>query len=282
MDNSIGITSRANYIAIGEEIRAKLGTDTKYPPDQLSAQIGAVYDKGKSEGVTEGVEQGKQDERTAFWNMVQRNGKRSDYRFMFSNWGGDSELFPPKYKIAPSGALNGTYMFFCFNVSNAEVFDFSKIAHMFDFSKMTNASYLFESANIDNIVADISSATTFAYGMSADWYGMPTTTATLKVSEKCVFSSAFYACRELTNLTFMEGSVIGKSIDLKDSTKLTKASLTSVMTHLSTTVTGQTATFSKDAVNRAFETSSGAKDGSTSAEWEALKAAVPNWTISLV
>ena len=232
------------------------------------------------EARTEGIEQGKQDERTAFWNMVQRNGARTDYQRAFTHWDGNEALFTPLYKIAPSGAQNGQSMFFCFNVSTKEVFDFSKIAHMFDFSKMTNASYLFQSARIDNIIADLSSATTFSYGMSADWYAMPTTTTTLKVSEKCSFSSAFYACRELTNLTFMEGSVIGKSIDLKDCTKLTKASLTSVMTHLSPTAT-LTATFSKTAVNKAFETSAGSNDGSTSEAWLALVNAV-NATISLV
>ena len=53
------------------------------------------------------------------------------------------------------------------------------------------------------------------------------------------------------------------------------------MTKLTDTASGKTITFSKTAVNKAFETSAGANDGSTSAEWLALVGTKPNWTISL-
>ena len=54
------------------------------------------------------------------------------------------------------------------------------------------------------------------------------------------------------------------------------------MTVISDNVTGQAVSVKKDAVNIAFETSAGAGDGSTSAEWLALVATKTNWTISLV
>ena len=53
------------------------------------------------------------------------------------------------------------------------------------------------------------------------------------------------------------------------------------MNILSDTASGKTLTLSLTAVNNAFETSAGAKDGSTSAEWTALVDAKTNWTITL-
>ena len=40
-------------------------------------------------------------------------------------------------------------------------------------------------------------------------------------------------------------------------------------------------TFSEEAVNKAFETSEGANDGSNSTEWKALADTKKNWTITL-
>jgi hypothetical protein len=75
----------------------------------------------------------------------------------------------------------------------------------------------------------------------------------------------------LTDLIFVEGSVIAVSINLQHS-PLTKASFESVVAALSPTVTGQTATFSKKAKEAAF----------TADEWAALIATKSNWTFSLV
>ena len=63
---------------------------------------------------------------------------------------------------------------------------------------------------------------------------------------------------------------------------LNKANTTSVINALSTTATGQTLTLKLSAVNTAFETSAGAGDGSTSAEFAALVATKTNWTITMV
>jgi hypothetical protein len=76
--------------------------------------------------------------------------------------------------------------------------------------------------------------------------------------------------------------VIGKDVSFGNSDKLTHDSIASIINTLSATTAGQSVTFSVTAVNNAFETSSGAADGSTSAEWNALVATKSNWTISLV
>lgn len=60
-----------------------------------------------------------------------------------------------------------------------------------------------------------------------------------------------------------------------------KASILSIFDCLADDVSDKAMLLSLDAVNTAFETSEGAADGSTSAEWTALVESKPNWTISL-
>ena len=100
----------------------------------------------------------------------------------------------------------------------------------------------------------------------------------LTVSSAMTFAASFVSCSKLENITF-EGE-IGNSIDFQYS-PLTKASITSVVEHLWGEASKKTATFNLNAVNKAFETSEGVNDGSTSAEWTALIGTKPNWTIAL-
>lgn len=90
----------------------------------------------------------------------------------------------------------------------------------------------------------------------------------------------FAGTSALVNIKFT--GTIAMSVAFQWSTKLSHDSIVSIITHLSDTATGMTATFSKTAVNNAFETSSGAADGTSSEEWAALIATKSNWTISLV
>lgn len=101
----------------------------------------------------------------------------------------------------------------------------------------------------------------------------------LIVNTASTYGNMFYNCTALVDL-LMEGTIAG-AINLKWSKKLSKASFESVIGCLSNDKTGLTATFSTTAVNKAFETSEGANDGSTSAEWNTLVASKPNWTIAL-
>ena len=94
-----------------------------------------------------------------------------------------------------------------------------------------------------------------------------------------IFNHAFDYCSGLIYLRVQ--GVIGQSgFDVKRSTKLSKESHISIVNAFSTTAT-ISATFSKVAVDKAFETSEGANDGSTSPEWLALVATRPNVTIAL-
>jgi hypothetical protein len=103
----------------------------------------------------------------------------------------------------------------------------------------------------------------------------------LKENGSQTWSNSFYNCKSLESVNF-EG-VIGQDMDLGYSWYLNKNSITSIIEHLTTNAaTGRVLTLSLTAVNNAFETQPGLADGSTSAEWNALKATKSNWTISLI
>ena len=59
------------------------------------------------------------------------------------------------------------------------------------------------------------------------------------------------------------------------------AAVINIFSVLSTDSTGKTLSLSLGAVDTAFETAEGLGDGSTSAEWLALRATKENWTITL-
>lgn len=193
----------------------------------------------------QGVADGKQAEYDFFWDKFQDYGNRTVYSYAFCYENFSDTTFIPKYPLKPIQA--GT---------------------MFYSSVLTAV----------NVTLDLSEATTcgtmFAYAFDL------AIIKDLIVNENLDgLSTAFRACGALTTLGI--SGVIGKNIDLHWS-PLAKASIENVMAILSNTATGMTATFQKSAVNAAFETSEGLADGSTSAEWLALVATKPNWTISLV
>ena len=98
---------------------------------------------------------------------------------------------------------------------------------------------------------------------------------------KCTSTyDVFYNCAALENLA-LTGLVKTSGLNLSYSSKLSKASIASVINALDASVSGKSVTLSRTAVNAAFETAAGAKDGSASAEWQNLIAAKSNWTISL-
>lgn len=102
----------------------------------------------------------------------------------------------------------------------------------------------------------------------------------IDVSNGTNFSHMFNGCSSLTTIT-MTGTIKANGLDLTPCSKLSKASITSVINALSDTTNALKVQLSKTAVNNAFETSSGVVDGSTSEEWTTLIATKANWTIAL-
>lgn len=100
----------------------------------------------------------------------------------------------------------------------------------------------------------------------------------LKNDGSQTFPNAFNVCTALENI-IIEGR-IGNNFDIHWS-PLTKESIESILNARSDTATF-TMTFSEDAVNKAFETSPGANDGSTSVAWQdAINAKITNVDVQL-
>lgn len=206
------------------------------------------YAEGKAdgidEGIAEGIEQGKEEAYDAFWDAFQDNGARSNYENAFRNVCWTDKCYNPKYPINTDRI---GWMFMGCKLTDTKV----PITH----KGQTNATYVFYDALT------------------------MVTIRSLTVDENTTYSSWFTRAEALENITF-EG-VIGSDIDMHWSTKLTNASLRSIITHISASTSGFAVSLSNTAVNKAFETSVGANDGSTSEEWLALIATKNNWTISL-
>ena len=237
-------------------------------------------------GIEMSYENGKKAEYDAFWDLFQQNGKRGNYMGAFGGIGWTKDTFKPKYPINPNGLIVADYMFYGFNrISTADIddlFDFTEFNSKIDFSKSKRFIHTFNNARIKNLYVDCSSATEINLAFSADNGGY-LENLTLKVTPTTTqFISAFNFQYHMKNLTFTEDSEIAASINFKWSTKFTHDSIVSIINALSSTTTGLSVTISKTAVNKAFETSTGANDGSTSPEWLALVATKTNWTINLV
>ena len=221
--------------------------------------------------VNEVFEAGKKSEYDAFWDKYQRNGGRLAYQYAFAGYGWDDNTFNPKYNI---DSQNSVGMFMYSKIIDLEAL-LNKCGITFNISNSTNYSSLFAYTAMTVIPELVFSANTSYMGaMFSESRKLHTIRKiTLKDGFNANMTDVFTNCVALENVVF-EG-VIPKHIYMQWSAKLSKASITSIIEHLSTTASGQTATFSKTAVETAF--------GSVeSAEWQSLIAPKSNWTISLV
>ena len=238
---------------------------------------GESYDKGFDEGFIDG----KQAEYDRFWDSFQDNGTKTRYHYAFCGEGWTQETLKPKYLIKPEAGNRGIrQMFMKCNWNNNSFIDFSLIKDKFDFSQCTEAENTFANCYIDNIDVDFSNCTSLNQTFNHSDNGK-TPNIRLKVSEKTVFYSTFsYGVH--TKVTFTEDSVIGQNgLSLKRQTQMEKSHITSVINALSTTTNNLSVELSLQAVNKAFETSEGANDGSSSVEWQTLVNTKTNWTINL-
>ena len=237
-----------------------------------------VYDAGYAKGQAEGGDS-YYDE---FWDAYQDYGKRTNYTSAFAGLGW-KDAFHPKYDIVPTV---GYMIFRSFYLYDSQTMSFGSLKKALeeqgvtlDFSKCTNMDSAFHWMQTCDIgVVDLNSCTNsnlmFAYSMLS-------TIDELVLSEKTqIASNMFTGVERLTHL-IVSGVIASNGFDIHWSTKLDKESITSIINCLSTTTSGLAVTVSQTAVNKAFETAEGANDGSTSAEWLALIATKPNWTINL-
>lgn len=249
----------------------------------------AGYEKGQeeadtsdayNEGYEVGLEQGKQAEYDAFWDTLQQNGNRTNYNWGFYGKGWTDDNFKPKY----------------FNVNMARgMFEDTKLVKSdylkrLDFSKCASFIQTFYNSTVEEVgIIDMSSMTR-GHGCA----NMFLSCKSLRKIEKLIppkegiFNGSFNQCSALEDIT-IEGVIVSNGLDFQHSTKLSRASIESILAHLDDVYHGEarSVTFSKAAVDKAFETSEGANDGSTDTlYWLPWMIAVGEdygkWTISLV
>jgi hypothetical protein len=228
---------------------------------------------------------GKQAEYDAFWDALQNYGKRTEYSATFALW--NIEYIRPKYKVAPTQSNVGSL----FN-NNKKLLAVEK--DYFDFSQITNlnADYICNACDKLLVFEDCGLPALDRYARCWRFCGKMHTIEVLRSNENTTFTYTFENCSSLENIT-IEG-VIGQDISFQWCTKLTRASIESIVNHLSENASGKTLTLSKTAVDNAFYGNCVRIDeetgnlifwddvGSLSIDWENLTATKPNWQITLV
>lgn len=215
--------------------------------------------------------EGENAEYNRFWDGYQHNGHRGDYRHAFAGIGWNDDTYDPKHDMK----ITSAHCMF----QHSPITDLSK--KKLDFSQCIHFNYAFEGSQAVSLgVIDITNST--------EHIQMFKNAKKLQSIEKIItggnttphYDSMFQYTYALESVIF-EG-VIPQSINMRWCTKLDRNSHISAVNALAVTAQNKTATFSKIAVNKAFETNEGANNGSTSQEWLNLIANKTNWLIALV
>lgn len=279
----IGIYEKDDIDAIAETIRDCMGggnpMTTKQMPDAVREVkeygFGNGYSEGVSYGYNEGVEQGKKSQYDEFWDEFQREGtlpSRLNYDFAFAGCAWSAEILKPKYDIFPISCAN----MFTANPSKIDLVEhFQKLGVQLYLVSEGNKYGIFQKAYFTHIGVV---GNTHENGNCSSWFDNCIYLVTIDkviIPKGTTFSNTFRYCYELVNL-IIEGTIDQNGFNVQWSTKLSKASITSIINALSSTTSGLTVTLSLKAVNDAFS------GGSTGEEWLNLIATKSNWNISLV
>lgn len=240
------------------------------------------YEDGYTEGFDTGLDNGKQSEYDAFWDAFQDNGKRSNYSGSFgAMW--TAETLKPKYDMKLTTAI---YMF-AFNEMAVDLVEyFESLGKKMDFSQCRNMNGVFQGTKFTRLGDLTANCPNNWYNTFAGCSNLVTIDRWGAYNDNEAFtgglSNCFQSCPALENITV--NGIIGWNINFQWSTKLTRASIESIINHLSNTSKGTTLTLSKTAADNAFPCwMDGVNYGAGgNGEWLALVETKPNWTINLV
>lgn len=215
------------------------------------------------------------------WNAITDNGKRDSYNYAFSNSG--FEYIRPNRKITPIAVLSGGSTFqLAKNLKKVEsaYFDFSQKVK--GTSTSNGFSYTFYGCSSLEEIEDIGMQADYAYNYTFASCKILHTIAKIRADANTLFVKAFDACESLEKIT-VEGTIGQNGFNVKWSTKLNKASITSIINALSSTTSGLSITLSKTAVNNAFGIN--VDDETTypeGSEYYILRHSKDNWTINYI
>jgi hypothetical protein len=247
----------------------------------IAENVQKVYDAGYESGdYNTGYEAGRKAEYDAFWDEYQEYGRAKQYMYCFAGYGWTDKTFKPKYDII-------------FNYSCIHTFQYCKITDLvkilndcgvrLDTSNASNIYGLFgysEVTTVPTIDASNTASTSWIFG---DCKKLKTIEKFVPPKDSTIAfnTSTFQNCGELEEIR-IEGTITQNGLNLRWSTKLSKASIYSIIYALAANpdpaVNNPTVTLSKAAVDKAFEMPTGANNGSTSLEWAVLSEEKGAWT----
>ena len=234
---------------------------------QIAENEQRVYEAGKRAG-------GGNTTYDEFWEVYQDGGNRKDYLCAFAGSGWTKETFKPKY---PMNVTNAFEMFRgCGDVdilANGIEMDFSNNTSLTNFAHSSGLV----SIGVFNVVRVKTLSYTFFQCRNL------VTIEKLIVNASNTYQKTFEDCRNLETL-IVEGTIGQNGLDLQWSTKLSRASIDSILYALDVNATGLSITLSKAAVDKAYETTEGANDGANSDYWigYTTDSVKKNWTFALV
>lgn len=225
---------------------------------------------------------GKKSEYDSFWDEFQAGGARTNYMMAFTT-GWTADNFKPKYDLIPT---SGAYLFYGNTIAGLDLREDNfrqQYGVDIDLTQATNLTWFVAYSTV-RYVGTVKGAPNPVTGLN-NMFAQATNLVEISKIIIPPYSSEFSAVGAFTNCISLKEVRFEGSIDANmslSSSPLSRDSIVDIIEHLSTSATGKTVTFKKTAVDTAFETSSGAADGSTSDEWAELVAQCPTWTVSVV
>lgn len=197
---------------------------------------------------------GVQSEYDRFWDALQLpNQPARSYAYMFYNW--TDEMYNPKYDIV-----------------------FGIPTHFYsDSARSAFANFQGTDLKVNLVATGLT-----VIGLDNTFNGATNlvNARTISVAEGVKYTNTFNNCKSLVEIRF--DGVIGQSgLNFQHSTKLSRASIESIIGALSTTASGKSITLSATAVRTAYGASADT-DLSTYEPWTSVANTRSNWTISLV
>ena len=220
-----------------------------------------------------GVAEGEFQYRQRWWENFCNTAAAQDYLFYGKGW--NDTTFNP-YGVVIKACKN--YMFSDNTITNIPQKLIDGGASI-DWSTTSTLLATFQACS-SSVLPDVDLSTITSLTRTFRSAQKATRLHIYNVRADCTFDTPFLYLYEMRDFE-MTGTIGQNGFNMPHSKVLSKASITNIINCLSTTTSGLSVTISKTAVNKAFATTEGGTDGSTSAEWQALIATRSNWTISL-
>ena len=229
------------------------------------------------------------------WASITQNNKREVYDRGFSQWSIREETFRPPHTLRVGGVSSQMFYNAVLHESlpeyesrpiDAQKYEDETGRPMFDTSLATRLDYfnnpgVFSTLGVIDVTRCTTSVSLTQFCSTNTFVDYLRSIKKLLVSADTYFDTTMFRyCSGLTHCVF-EGTIGKGGLNLSFCTSLDYESIMSIFRSLSSTTSGLTVTLSRTAVNKAFETSPGANDGTTSQDWNDFVASRSNWTISL-